>query len=412
MVRSPAFLLALLLIAGCGRGPAKKPVQQAQAPPRPAAVSPKPMAPKPAKATAKAAPAVAERSVADWIGDLKSDDTDQRSRAAAALGKLGPAAKDAVAPLHEMLKDKQPGLRRAAAEALGKIGPDAKAAVPTLVGLSQDRNANVREQSLLALSRIDPQGPGVIDTFGKALRDKDAAVYTTAASVLAKLGKPAVPTLLDALKDQDAKVYLAAATALGEIGADAKDAVPPLSAALKSLDDTLLTIPFQPNLKEPVPQKSPNAPTAALIVRDFDGIAVHTLLNLQRLFPNHFKNVVFISVGVIDTGQFKGHSEVESLKRKTEETLKSFVEYANCLGWYAEYRYELGVDLIAELEALCDSVAKEFPRTVFFSGRLVFERENFFTRLLHNHTPFTLQQRLQFAGRDMMILPIRVFANA
>jgi hypothetical protein len=82
------------------------------------------------------------------------------------------------------------------------------------------------------------------------------------------------------------------------------------------------------------------------------------------------------------------------------------------LGWYAEYRYELGVDLIAELEVLCDSVAKEFPRTVFFSGRLVFERENFFTRLLHNHTPFTLQQRLQFAGRDMMILPIRVFANA
>ena len=183
-------------------------------------------------------------------------------------------------------------------------------------------------------------------------------------------------------------------------------------SALKSLDDTLLTIPFQPNLKEPVPQKSPNAPTAALIVRDFDGIAVHTLLNIQRLFPNHFRNVVFISVGVIDTGQFKGHSEVESLKRKTEETLKSFVEYANCLGWYAEYRYELGVDLIAELEVLCDSVAKEFPRTVFFSGRLVFERENFFTRLLHNHTPFTLQQRLQFAGRDMMILPIRVFANA
>jgi hypothetical protein len=41
----------------------------------------------------------------------------------------------------------------------------------------------------------------------------------------------------------------------------------------------------------------------------------------------------------------------------------------------------------------------------------VFEEENLFTRLLHNHTPFTLQQRLQFAGRDMMILPIRVLAN-
>jgi hypothetical protein len=69
------------------------------------------------------------------------------------------------------------------------------------------------------------------------------------------------------------------------------------------------------------------------------------------------------------------------------------------------------VDLIAELEQLCDAVAKEFPRVVFFSGTLVFEQENLFTRLLHNHTPFTLQQRLQFAGRDMMILPIRVFTN-
>ena len=181
--------------------------------------------------------------------------------------------------------------------------------------------------------------------------------------------------------------------------------------ALKSLDDSLLNIPFQPNLREPVPAKNPGAPTAALIVRDFDGISVHTLLNVQRLFPNYFKNIVFISVGVIDTGQFKGHSEIESLKRKTEENLKSFVEYANCLGWYAESRYALGVDVIAELERLCEAVAKEFPRTVFFSGNLVFDEENVLTRLLHNHTPFTLQQRLQFAGHDMMILPIRVFAK-
>ena len=182
-----------------------------------------------------------------------------------------------------------------------------------------------------------------------------------------------------------------------------------VKAALKRLDDTLLNIPFQPNLKEPVPPKAAGAPTAALIVREFDGIAVHTLLNLQRLFPNHYKNIIFISVGVVDTGQFKGRQEIASLRQNTEENLKSLVEFANCLGWYAEYRYDLGVDLIAELETLCAAVAQEFPRTVFFSGKLVFKKENLFTRLLHNHTPFTLQQRLQFAGRDMMILPIRVF---
>lgn len=185
-----------------------------------------------------------------------------------------------------------------------------------------------------------------------------------------------------------------------------------VKAALKSLDDTLLGLPFQPNLSEPVPAKNPQAPTAAIIVRDFEGIAIHTLLNVQRLFPNHFKNIIFISVGVIDTGQFKGQREIESLKRKTEENLQSFVEYANCLGWYAESRYSLGVDLIQELVTLCESVAKEHPRTVFFSGKLVFQEENFFARLLHNHTPITLQQQLQFVGQDMMILPIRVFAQA
>jgi hypothetical protein len=181
-------------------------------------------------------------------------------------------------------------------------------------------------------------------------------------------------------------------------------------AALKSLDDTLLTIPFQPDLKQPVPQKDPNAPTAAIIVRDFDGIAVHALLTVPRLFPDHFKNVIFISVGVIDSGQFKGLVEIENLKRAKEEDLKSFVEFANCLGWYAEYRYSLGVDLIAELEELCAGVKKDYPKAIFFSGKLVFQEENALSRFLHNHTPSTLQQRLQFSGMDMMILPIRVFA--
>lgn len=179
--------------------------------------------------------------------------------------------------------------------------------------------------------------------------------------------------------------------------------------ALKRLDDTLINLPFQPDLKTPVPAKNPQAPTAVLIVRDFEGLAIHSLLSIGRLFPNHFKNIVFISVGLIDSGRFKGRDEIDNLRRMKEDDLKSFVDYANCLGWYAEYRYSLGIDVIDELEKLSKSVVKEFPRSVFFAGKLVFERENLFTRLLHNHTPFTLEQKLQFAGLEMMILPIRVF---
>ena len=182
--------------------------------------------------------------------------------------------------------------------------------------------------------------------------------------------------------------------------------------ALKSLDETLINIPFRPDLKNPVPGKNPDGPTAVLIVRDFDGLAIHSLLSITRLFPNHFKNAVFVSIGLIDSGRFKGLGEIENLRRSKEEDLKSFVEFANCLGWYAEYRYALAIDLIEELEKLCKSVAKDFPRSVFFAGKLVFEQENFLTRLLHNQTPFTLEQRLQFEGLEIMILPIRVFVSA
>lgn len=183
-------------------------------------------------------------------------------------------------------------------------------------------------------------------------------------------------------------------------------------AALKSLDSTLTEIPFHPDLKNPVPVKDPNAPTAVVIVREFDGIGVHTVLSIPQLFPNYFKNVVFVSVGVIDSSQFKGAREIENLRRLKEEDLKSYVEFANCLGWYAEYRSSLGIDLIEELVKLCKEVARDFPKSIYFAGKLVFEQESLFTRTLHNHTPFTLQQKLQFEGLQMIILPIRVFQTA
>jgi K+ transporter len=111
--------------------------------------------------------------------------------------------------------------------------------------------------------------------------------------------------------------------------------------ALKRVDDTLMNIPFQPDMK-PVPAKNPDGPTAFLIVRDFDGLAIHWLLSIGRLFPNHFKNIVFVSIAVIDSGRFKGLSEIE-LTQNERRRSKSFVDFANCLGRYAEYRYGLGL---------------------------------------------------------------------
>jgi hypothetical protein len=68
----------------------------------------------------------------------------------------------------------------------------------------------------------------------------------------------------------------------------------------------------------------------------------------------------------------------------------------------------VGTEAVAEAEKLCLEVSDRFPRVIFYAGKLIFEKEHWFQRLLHNETAFQLQRRLQFAGLNAMVLPVRV----
>jgi hypothetical protein len=130
---------------------------------------------------------------------------------------------------------------------------------------------------------------------------------------------------------------------------------------------------------------------------------------VQRLFPRHFKNFVFCSVGLVDSGQFKGVADLKALEAKVRGDLEKYVSLANRMGYYAEYRLQLGTDLIEELDSMVMDLTKEFRRNVVFAGQLVFQRENVFTRSLHHETAFSIQRRLQFNGVQVIVLPIRVW---
>ena len=67
---------------------------------------------------------------------------------------------------------------------------------------------------------------------------------------------------------------------------------------------------------------------------------------------------------------------------------------------------------VAEAERLALQVSREFPRAVFFAGKLIFQEERFYQRALHNETAYSLQRRLQFAGLNAMVLPVRVTLSA
>ena len=89
------------------------------------------------------------------------------------------------------------------------------------------------------------------------------------------------------------------------------------SVSLRRLDESLLTVPLPTTPPTSAPLKK-SAQTAILTVVGFGGLGIHSLLNLFRVFPNQFKQVVFVSIGAIDSGKFKGEDEIDALRESTE----------------------------------------------------------------------------------------------
>jgi amino acid transporter len=158
----------------------------------------------------------------------------------------------------------------------------------------------------------------------------------------------------------------------------------------------------------PLPPDTRQQPIAAILVESFGGVGIHTVLNVFRTFPNHFAGIVFVSIGVVDSGEFKGEHSVEELHRRTEHSLRQYAELAARLGIPATFRMGIGTEVVAPAEAVCLEVAREFPRATFFAGQVIFREERWWQRLLHNGTALAIQKRLQWAGRTMVSIPIRV----
>jgi amino acid transporter len=95
-------------------------------------------------------------------------------------------------------------------------------------------------------------------------------------------------------------------------------------------------------------------------------------------------------------------------RERTEEMLRRYAGLAASQGVPAAYRFSIGTEVVAEAERLCLEVSREFPRSTVFTGRMMFQRERWWHPFLHNRTALAIQKRLQWAGRTMVTLPIRV----
>ncbi|HBF33094.1 TPA: amino acid transporter [Candidatus Sumerlaeota bacterium] len=176
-----------------------------------------------------------------------------------------------------------------------------------------------------------------------------------------------------------------------------------LREVFAQLEDLPITPP-----KEKVGEVDPKQSCAVILVGGYSGIGIHTTMRVIRHFPGQFKSMVFLSVGVIDSGEFKGEGAVEALRDRTQKSLDRYVELAQKLGFPATSRVALGTDATEEAANLSITVGQEFPNAIFFAGKLVFQREKWYQRFLHNETAVDLQKRINEAGRVMVVMPAKV----
>jgi len=179
--------------------------------------------------------------------------------------------------------------------------------------------------------------------------------------------------------------------------------------AIDQLEVEILPQLYQVEKKQPAPY-DPAAPTAAILVSGFNGLGLSALLTITRLFHDQFRNVVFVSVGEVDSALLKGPEEVKALEERINEDLQEYCRFAGDLGLHPELRSAIGPDVVLELRRVCLEIAHEFTQVVYFAGKLVFtdELDRFGERFLNNHTSLDIQSWLQLYGLSLVIVPIRI----
>jgi amino acid transporter len=159
------------------------------------------------------------------------------------------------------------------------------------------------------------------------------------------------------------------------------------------------------------PVLDPAQRTAVFFVSASRGIGIHMVDRVQAMFPGHFRNCVFVSIGTVDSHSFGSDQALRTLQYETRAALDGLVNYAQHLGmgsrWYDGY----GSDRLVELERIAQQVRGEFPDSVFFASRLMFEHEHWWNRWLHHHTPFAMQRILNEFGMELVILPVLLREN-
>jgi amino acid transporter len=175
-------------------------------------------------------------------------------------------------------------------------------------------------------------------------------------------------------------------------------------------DDLAAALYFAPSKinAQDKPKMDPKKPTAVFLVGGSAASGMHTFLWVQRLFPDVYQNVVFASVGEIESREFADADKWNEMETDTKTMLKNYVDFCTRRGMPATYYHGYGTDVVQSLAEMTETIQKDFPKSVFFATKLIFEKEKFYHGWLHNQTAYMLQKKLHARGQNLIVMPMKI----
>jgi K+ transporter len=175
---------------------------------------------------------------------------------------------------------------------------------------------------------------------------------------------------------------------------------------LRTADEALGWIEYPPVANPP--RLNPEQHTAVFVVGSSRSGGIYALQWVRREFPGHFRNFVFMNARTVDAQSYGGKEDLERMREQATGALNYFINYCHHDGMPATSYLAFGTDPIEELTRLAEKIHQDFPHSIFFTSKLIFERDNWYIRQLHSEAALTMLRKLHQRDMPMVILPMRL----
>jgi len=157
-------------------------------------------------------------------------------------------------------------------------------------------------------------------------------------------------------------------------------------------------------------------PTAILLVGGRTDLGTHVLKRFAGRCPGECKQVLFLAVGVVDASvadpslpsweMFERSVEAKRLRKHTRLALDPYVEAAHGLGLKADCRVSISTDPAQEIGRLLQGVVRNYSRATVLVGKLVFDPDRWYHRILHSKSADAIRESLERRGIPVTVVPV------